>query len=151
MNYTNRANIPEVFVEAITKRSKQYSKGDADYSVSDLLISPREYWLKKIHEDKLSVDVSDLIAAWEGHLIHDAVEKGVKRAIMEFDIDGTFVKLSGAADCVTEDTIVDYKTTSVWTIIHGSNIDKWTQQINCYSYLYRHPTLLGKIIILSQK
>ena len=33
--------------------------------------------------------------------------------------------------------IIDYKTTSAWTTVFQSQIKEWTEQLNCYAYLYR--------------
>jgi hypothetical protein len=48
--------------------------------------------------------------------------------------------ISGAIDVqrIEDDgiTIIDYKTTSVWSVILGKK--EWEQQLNCYAYLVRH-------------
>jgi hypothetical protein len=132
MIYTNRKPIHSAFYNAIVMRQRNYNKGDADYSVTELLNSPRQVWLQRRHEEELEIDVSELLSSWEGHLIHDAIEMDTPRVIVDFD----GVKVSGKADWITPDSITDFKTTSVWSIVHGSHLKKWIQQLNCYAYLY---------------
>jgi hypothetical protein len=126
-------------VEAILKRKKDYSKGDADFSVTELLRSPRERCLLVRHADELTMDISDELSSWEGNLIHDALEEpNLKRVILVLDLRGKQVIISGKADYLDFENAVikDFKTTSVWSVIYGSHIQKWTDQINCYDYMY---------------
>lgn len=159
MNYSNVYNIPEEFVHAILKRQKQYHKGDADYSVTELLRSPRERLLIKRNDEHITVDVNDLLSSWEGNLIHDAIEDDVPRAIQHFDVNGRKVVLSGKADYLKKldvgtdnetRTLKDFKTTSVWSVIFGSHIKKWTEQLNCYDYLYEfHADILSIVAYMT--
>lgn len=135
MVYTNKQNIAQEFVDAIVSRQKDYNRGDADYSVTQLLQSPRQVHLQNRHYDELEIDVAELLSSWEGHLIHDALEKDdLERVIQQF-LD---IKLSGKCDYIDIDkgVIKDYKTTSVWSIIYESHLSKWEQQLNCYAFLY---------------
>jgi hypothetical protein len=47
------------------------------------------------------------------------------------------IKISGQIDLYTDETIYDFKDTSVWTIIFGDRFDEWEQQLNIYAYLLR--------------
>lgn len=135
MIFTNRMNLPDEIYEAIVKRQSRYHKGEADYSVTELIDSPRISILREIHQDQIEADVHDLIPAWLGHLVHDALEKKQTSARLFLTIDG--VTISGAYDFFDNGVLKDYKTTSVWTVIYGSNLPKWEKQLNLYAFMIR--------------
>lgn len=137
MKLTNKHNLAPEFVKAVSAREKKYSKGDADYSVTELLNSPRQVHLNRRHYDDLEVDVHDLLRSWEGNLIHDAVEMDLPRVTGKFFIEDNPVTISGCTDYYKDRVFKDYKTTSVWKIIYGSDIEKWTAQLNMYAVLYK--------------
>ncbi len=133
MILTNKHNMAPEFVEAVQARQKLYRKGGADYSVTELLNSPRQVHLYRRHYDELEEDVSEQLSSWVGHLIHDAVEMDLPRAVVTIDD----VQLSGATDYYKDGVFKDYKTTSVWTVIHKSMDEKWEAQLNMYAWLFK--------------
>ena len=135
MKYTNRKNLPPEGAEAISSRQDAYYKGEADFSVTELIDSPQLVYLQRKYESELVLDVHDLFSSWIGHLVHDSLEKPATARRLYCTVDGVVV--SGAFDYYLDGVLKDYKTTSVWTVIYGSSLKKWTAQLNMYAYLLR--------------
>lgn len=138
MRYTNRAELPQAIVDAVT--NDPYSKGDADISVTGLLKSPRITLLEKKYQNEIEEDVSDRIWSLLGQSIHTILERANRTAIaerrMSIEIEGWVV--SGGMDVYEEAGILlDYKTTSVWKVIKG-DIEEWERQLNLYAVILRH-------------
>jgi len=135
MIITNKQGLPENFVNAVSK----FTHKKAGYSVTELEKSPRELFLTNRHWNEIEQDVSDMIYSLFGSALHHILQKGegkdqLVEQYLTADIDG--IKLSGMADLYDDGVIVDYKTTSVWTIIYDSRSEDWTKQLNVYKYLY---------------
>ena len=73
MLYTNKLNLPEVFLNVL--QNNDYSRGDADISVSSLLLPPRIFQLTERHKDGIVSDVIDNIWRIFGTAIHNLLEK----------------------------------------------------------------------------
>lgn len=144
MQVTNHDKLPEPLVRAI--QNDAYSKGDADYSCSELIDSPRIVLLKQRHYDEITEDAADGIWRLLGKLGHKLAEQaGADNALLEerlfMEVAGR--RISGASDVaqwVYEDgKITDYKFTSVWTAVFGDRIREWEAQQNIYAELFeRH-------------
>jgi hypothetical protein len=86
-----------------------------------------------------------------GTVTHYALETGIEcreNEYVEEHLEYTFPSgytLSGIIDHV-EDYIDDYKTTSVWTVIYGSNNEHWKKQLQMGAYLHykEHGNWIGK-------
>lgn len=141
MIYTNKKNLSQEIYDAIVSRQNKYDPNvagleAADYSVTEILNSPRIVHLTKRHYDEMEVDVSDLFDSWMGHLMHDALETDETAKRLQWTNDrGT--KLSGAYDYYKDGILKDYKRTSAWTVIYGSMVEKWEAQLNIYAWLLR--------------
>ena len=140
MKLTNKFGLPNPVVKALTRN--EYSKGDSNRSITQLIDSPRVRILKQEHWEELEEDVSEKMWAVLGSAAHKMFEEtGDDNHISEerlfTEIDGWVV--SGAIDVqrIEEDgvTIMDYKTTSVWSVIMGKV--EWERQLNCYAALVR--------------
>lgn len=146
MTITNNAGLPKVFLDFA--KADKYSRGDADISVTQLIDSPRVRMMKEHYRDALTSDVSDMIWALFGTAVHHVLEtaKEEKGVVMEqrmmAEVNGW--TLSGAVDYqrvypVGDGTgemacdVIDYKVTSVWSVIYGK--EDWVRQLNCYAYL----------------
>ena len=139
MKITNKYGLPSAFLEYAN--SDKYSKGKADISVTSLIDSPRVRLMKDIYNDVSEQDVSDMIWALFGTAVHkvlEEVEQDENRITEErlyTEVDGWI--LSGAIDQQIIDgndvSIIDYKTTSAWSVIYGKK--DWELQTNLYSYL----------------
>ena len=138
MKLTNRNNLPEVFVNLLTRST--YSKGKAHLSATELLNSPQIVQLRRKHWDDIEEDVSDKVFALFGTAMHSILEHGkTDHAIVEerlhINVDGW--NISGAIDLQEPNpngmSIKDYKTTGAWAVMN-EKID-WEQQLNIYAYL----------------
>ena len=140
MKLTNKFGLPNPVVKALTRN--EYTKGDSNRSITQLIDSPRVRILKQEHWEELEEDVSEKMWAVLGSAAHKMFEEtGDDNHISEerlfTEIDGWIV--SGAIDVqrIEQDgiTIMDYKTTSVWSVIMGKV--EWERQLNCYAALVR--------------
>ena len=138
MKITNKFNVPETLL-SLAQRDF-YTKGKADYSVTEIISPPRIQRLRKKHWQDIEQDVSDMLWMLLGTALHVVAERSVveghtneERIIV--DMDG--VLLSGAIDLQRDDedgiTIYDYKFTSAWALMNDK--PEWEQQQNIYRYL----------------
>src|SRR3990167_4720768 len=121
MPITNKQNLPETIYRAIVNAEAEYSKGDADYSCTELINPPRITLLTQRHRPEITEDAVDKLWALLGKLGHKLAEQaGTDNAFIEerlfAEIDGK--KISGASDVAQwvytmEDggKITDYKFT----------------------------------------
>ena len=138
MKITNKFNVPATLL-ALAQRDF-YTKGAADYSVTEIISPPRIQRLRKRHWDEIEQDVSDMLWMLLGTALHVVAERSVidghtneERIIV--GVDG--VLLSGAIDLQQDDgdgvIIYDYKFTSAWALMNDK--PEWEQQQNIYKYL----------------
>jgi predicted transglutaminase-like cysteine proteinase len=141
MKITNNFGMPQPFVDFAI--NDKYSKGKADISVTSLIDSPKVRIMKNVYDDDIEVDAVDMVWALFGTAVHSVLEQSSssKNIINEERLyanhNGWIV--SGALDRqeIKNDTvsIIDYKVTSVWSVIYGK--PEWEKQLNCYSWLFR--------------
>jgi hypothetical protein len=138
LKVTNKHNVPETLVALATR--DYYSKGKADYSVTEIISPPRIQRLRRQYNEQMEQDVSDMLWQLLGSALHVVAERGVadghiteERLITEIDS----VKLSGAIDIqkVESDGIIitDYKFTSAWALRQDK--PEWEAQQNIYAWL----------------
>lgn len=135
---TNKFNLPETFLKAV--ESHEHKGGFL--SASGTSVGPRIFWLKKRHKDKVVEDVSNRIWALLGTAVHYILDKGegkndLTEEYLETEILGKTV--SGSSDLFSNNTVHDYKVTSVWKVIYKDKdgMYEWQNQLNTYAYLYR--------------
>lgn len=138
MKITNKFNIPQTFVNVVKR--PQYTKGDVNLSVTEMLNSPRIVQLRTKHMDDMETDVSDMVWSMFGTAVHNILEHGKdEHHIVEERLFTQFEgwKISGAIDLqeVYSDgiDIKDYKVTGAWTV-QQEKAD-WVNQLNCYAWL----------------
>lgn len=140
MKLTNKFGLPDPVVKALTR--SEYSKGESNRSVTQLIDAPRVRILRQEHWEELEEDVSEKMWAVMGTAAHKMFEdtaddKHISEERIFLEIEGWVV--SGAIDVqrIEDDgiTIMDYKTTSVWSVILGKV--EWERQLNCYASLLR--------------
>lgn len=139
MIITNKFNLPQTFVN-IMKRPT-YSKGRAHLSATEIINSPRIVLLRKKFEDKIEMDVTEMVWSIFGTAIHGVLEHGkdenhLVEERISTNLDGW--NISGAIDLqmINEDgsiTINDYKTCAAWSVMN-EKID-WEYQLNIYAWL----------------
>lgn len=138
MKITNNLNLPDMLVRAV---EKDYEYKDKRYSITSLLDPDRVLMLKRRYNNILEQDVSECIWMLFGTVTHYVLETGIELKENEFveeHLEHTFENgytLSGIIDHVY-DYIDDYKTTSVWTVIYGSNNEHWRKQLQMGAYLH---------------
>ena len=155
MKITNRFGMPKPFVDFA--RNDKYSKGKADISVTTLIDSPRVRIMKEQYHDQIEVDAVDMIWSLFGTAVHSVLENtedsenDITEERLYSEIDGWL--LSGAIDrqerIGNEICIVDYKVTSVWSVIYGKI--EWERQLNCYAYLVDDKHAFDKSNVTSLK
>jgi len=139
MILSNRLNLPEPVVKALS--SDTYSSGTANSSVTALIDSPQVKVLTRKHKDEIEGDVSDRLWSVLGTAVHNMFEDHASGDYLSEERLFAEVlgwKISGAIDIQKTEadgsiTIMDYKCTSVWSIIFGK--DSWAKQLNFYAWL----------------
>lgn len=148
---TNKYNMPDHMVRAITSWNSKYSKGDANYSVTGLIKSAHLANLEKKYRDWIEEDATDLFwRAW-GSTAHALFADGHESALQEVRFFSKIgrAKISGQVDIITADGwMLDTKTTSIYSLSRGDiecqavGTDRkyrisedWVWQLNIYRYL----------------
>lgn len=138
MKITNKLGLPDMLQRAV---EREYTYRDKRYSITSLLDPDRVMMLKRRHNDEIEQDVSECIWLLFGTVTHYALETGIElkeNEYVEEHLEYTFENgytLSGIIDHVY-DYVDDYKTTSVWTVIYGSNNEHWRKQLQMGAYLH---------------
>lgn len=143
MKLTNSHDLPPSVVHALTQ--SQYSKGDAAYSVTELIGPVMRSKLYREFEEHIEEDVMDRLWAFLGSTAHQVLQNAGERlnAFTEerlfMEVDG--VRISGGSDLLeqTEDeyTITDYKFTSAYGVkFKGAVTPEFEAQLNLYRLLY---------------
>jgi hypothetical protein len=135
---TNHFNVPEPLVALA--RKEYYSKGKADYSVTEIMSPPRIQRLKRKHWDDMEQDVTDMLWSMLGSALHVVAERSevidhLNEERLFIEIDG--VTLSGSIDLQQHVkggvALKDYKFTSVWAVMNDK--PEWEQQLNVYGWM----------------
>lgn len=138
MQVTNVHNLPEPLVTLA--RREYYSKGAAQYSVTEIMSPPKIRRMREKYDDQIVTDVSQMLWSLLGSALHVVMERGetsgwIKEERLFAEVDG--VAISGAIDLQEEGeggiTIYDYKFTSAWAVMQEK--EEWTQQLNIYKWL----------------
>jgi len=138
MRVTNKFGVPQPLVTLAKK--EYYTKGESQYSVTELMGPPRVRRLREKHDEVIEQDVTDMMWQLLGSALHVVMERGQTEAHISEErlfasIDG--VTISGAIDLQQETDggviITDYKFTSAWAVMNDK-ID-WVRQLNIYKYL----------------
>lgn len=81
MKLTNKLGLPDALVKAVAH--DDYVRGDADFTVTELLQPPRITELTRQHWDEIEEDVSDRIWALLGTVVHGILERAETVASVE--------------------------------------------------------------------
>lgn len=140
MKINNKLNLPQPFVDAVTK---EYEYKEKQYSVTTILKDVREILLTRRHQNEIEQDVADMIWLILGTATHSILENS-QEADTEFK-EEHFVeevqngyKLSGQADLYNaeEKMVTDYKTCSVWKVIYDDWED-YKKQLLMYAWAFK--------------
>ena len=136
MKITNKLNLPQSF---IFDDDREFNPNR--YSVTELLCSTQEIFLKRKYYNEIEKDVSDTIPALFGSAVHYMLEKNTQETEtlkseykIEYNIDG--VDIVGIIDLLDLNnlTIKDYKTCSV-SKITKNDFEDWRLQGLSYAWL----------------
>lgn len=146
MKITNKLNLPQPFVSAV---ESEYVPTPQQYSVTTVLNPSRYVILSRRHNAEVEQDVADMIWLLFGTAFHSILENSqaeekqlqeqyLKQDLGMFDKELEGFKLSGKADLLDTktNTMVDYKTTSVYKVLFGDYED-WRKQLLMYAWLFR--------------
>ena len=143
MIITNNLNLPEPVYTAIAKSQSRRREGD--FSVTELIDSPRVVTLTRRHQDEIVQDAMDLLWSFWGTASHNVMANpncsGDTETRLTSSIilaSGEVVGISGTPDYVDATSILDYKFTSVWSWVFKSRLKKWEEQLQLYNYLYNY-------------
>lgn len=140
---TNKHNLPAPVVRALS--FDNYSKGHADFSITELIDSPRVRQLQWLHDEDIEQDVVDNFFSLLGRAVHQLLEWGAEpgkeraeeRLFLTVDVDGSPITVSGGMDLQEDEAenvgITDYKVTSVLSAT--SDKSAWEEQLNLYREL----------------
>lgn len=139
MKITNNTGLPEPVFQALTRND--YSRGKSNRSVTQLIDSPRVRILRKEHEHDITEDAADMLWSVLGTAVHKMFEEtDLDLHIVEERLYAEYENwvISGAIDLQKREsdgstTLIDYKCTSVWSVIHGK--PEWELQLNFYAWL----------------
>jgi hypothetical protein len=136
MKITNKYNLPEAFVKAVTPSRKP---SDDHISATRLIDSPQINQLTIKHWDEIEDDAANRLWALMGSAVHSVLEQNapdnsLEEESMAFSVDGQIITLR--PDLYHNKEVHDYKITSVWSFLHGLK-PEWTAQLNVYAYAYR--------------
>lgn len=140
--YTNRLNLPQALVDAVT--NDDYSRGECDLSITQLIKPMRAVVLEREYSAQITEDVSDRLWSLYGKITHKILESSnidkniVAERRLFMEVDG--VKISGAMDSyeIEGGSLIDWKFTTSYKFKKGDIPEEWEQQQNCYAELLRH-------------
>ena len=137
--FTNLHNLPDPVVRALS--DDKYDSGQVNSSVTTLIDSPQVKILNRKHKNDITVDVSERLWSVLGTAVHTMFEDYATGDYLSeerlfAEVNGW--KISGAIDIQKAEkdgtvSILDYKCTSVWSVIFGKS--SWEQQLNFYAWL----------------
>lgn len=133
MQITNKLGYPEALVRAV--ELDPYSRGDSDYSVTQLLKPPRIVALEALHRHELVDDVSDRIWPLFGQIAHLILERANMADLVEKRFSAVFKgkKVSAQVDnlSLVNDLLTDWKFATVWKFLPGKPVEPdWVAQLN---------------------
>lgn len=137
LRYTNNFNLPEAVYLALTRDT--YNKGNAHYSVTEILNPPQLVQLKRRYLEELEEDVMNNVWSLLGKAAHHILEQHAPEdSLSEERLSVTVCDriLSGQTDNYHNKIITDYKITSAWTLVYGSRLKEWEEQLNTYAYIF---------------
>lgn len=140
MKITNELNLPQPFVDAV---SRDYQYKPKRYSATSLLKGVREAILQRRHADEIESDVADMVWMIFGTAVHGVLEDAqetdtqLKENKLEVVMPNGYT-LSGIFDLYDDSTgtVTDYKTASVWKVVYDE-WDDYRRQLLIYTWMLR--------------
>lgn len=137
MIVNNSMELPQAFINALNLE-KHNEKGC--YSATTLLKGACETILADRHFDEIEIDVADCVWQIWGTAVHLIFEKQKDNSFKEefFSVDVSNSKVTGRVDSydMENETIVDWKTASVWKV-QFKDFSDWEKQGLIYAWLLK--------------
>jgi len=135
---TNQYELPERFITAVT--ADQYTRGEADYSITELLNPPQVSLLSRRYAESIDEDITEHLWKMFGNAMHFYLEQYAGSAVTEkrfyAGLNGKII--TGQVDSYIADGVLDdYKVTSTYTVQRKSRLAEWTMQVNGYAWLLK--------------
>lgn len=143
MKITNHLSLPQPIVDAVA--SDDYDRGEADFTVSELLKPPQIRKLEHMHAADLEEDASERIYSLIGKSVHGILDAAEVDELAELRLMKSYTdmrdghwEVSGKFDryVLVDGVLQDYKIMSVWEVIYGLKPEK-EAQLNIYADLIR--------------
>lgn len=137
MKITNKMGLPEALVQAV---STQKHNKEGQYSATTLLKGACETVLTNRHWDEIEVDASESIWTVFGTATHSIFEKQKDNTFKEeqFSVPVGNSIVTGRVDSydLETETIVDWKTASIWKV-QFKDFSDWYKQGMVYAWLMK--------------
>lgn len=154
MKITNKLGLPQPLVDAV---SSEYTYMPKRYSATSLLKGVREAVLQHRHDGEIEQDVSEMVWLILGKAVHSIIENStelpeqLKECKLVEDM-GDGYELSGIFDLydASTETVIDWKTASVWKSIY-EEWDDYEKQLGIYAWMLNKagfPCHHGEIVAL---
>jgi hypothetical protein len=136
MKITNHSGLPAPLVRAI--ELDPYDSSSVDYSTTTLIKPARIVALERKHAAELEEDAADRIWALIGQIGHLVLERAGMGELVEkrFKARRLGKLIGGQIDLWKNETLIDYKLTSIWAAKDGVK-PEWEQQANINALLCR--------------
>lgn len=134
----NRYNLPAPLASALTFERRAPVAGRI--SVTQLIDSPLRRILLMRHYNEIEEDVSENLWALMGKAVHYVIERGNEDTETKIEVPVPGATLVGVVDYHKNGHIIDWKTSSVWSVIFAAD-KNWELQLQIYAYLFH---LIGK-------
>lgn len=139
MNLTNKLNLPDGLVRAVT--NDPYNKGDCDFTATGLLKPARQAALMKKHADEIEEDVSDRIWSLLGQAAHGIVERANRSEMVERRFYAMFGDYTVGAQIdsleIEGGVLSDYKVTTMWKAKKDEVDPDFEAQLNIQAEILR--------------
>lgn len=138
MNITNRKNLPQIIVDAVS--NDPYDDAGSDYSATTLIKPAYMVNLEKKH-GVAERDVADMLWAMYGTAVHTIIERAAQpEDLVEERFFDTVMdkKISAQIDHFRDGVITDFKLTGAYKVkkaLAGHDTKEWEQQLNIQAYL----------------
>jgi hypothetical protein len=144
MKVTNRHGLPDALVRAVT--NDPYTKGDCEFSVTELLAPARQRALMAAHRDEIEEDVADRLFSLYGQVAHLILERANVVDLAEKRFFGKIgdATVSGQVDSlmIVDGVLTDWKFTSAAGFYRGkAPKPEWEAQLNFQLELLRQNDL----------
>ena len=150
MKITNNFGLPEAFRRAV--ENDGYNKGEADFSITELIAPARQRALQKRYDSQLEEDCSSKAFSLFGQSVHHVLERAArpgvdlaeKRFFAPFEVDDEIYTLSGQIDLLSDykskAALSDWKTTKLYPFTKKGGLGQkpeWIAQLNMQLELLR--------------